>query len=92
MIENADPFDKAKRIIDLGSNFLICGAISRSVELMLLSARVGLIPNTCGEVEDVFSAFLAGNLTGQAFLMPGCTGQRRRQRHCHRNSKKWLNQ
>ncbi|MBN2803207.1 MAG: hypothetical protein JXR91_08940 [Deltaproteobacteria bacterium] len=90
IIENSDPIYKAKRIIGLGANFLICGAISRSIEIMFISAGVTLIPNTCGGVEEVIVAFLGGNFTQQEFLMPGCTGQRRRHRSCQRNNKKMV--
>jgi predicted Fe-Mo cluster-binding NifX family protein len=57
---------------------LICGAISRPLEAMLLSAGVEVIPQTCGPVEEVLKAFMSGKLTEKAFLMPGCCGRRRR--------------
>jgi hypothetical protein len=56
----------------------ICGGISWPLEVMLLSARVEVIPQTCGSVEDVLKAFMSGRLTEQAFVMPGCCGRRRR--------------
>jgi predicted Fe-Mo cluster-binding NifX family protein len=80
-IEERDPIDKAKRIIALGAEVLICGAISWPLELMLESAGVMVMSNLCGMVDDVISAFIAGRLPDQAFLMPGCTGHGRRHRH-----------
>ena len=78
---------KIKFVTDMGVDLLICGAISRPLEAMLLSAEVQVISQTCGNVEDVLAAFMSGQLTKQAFLMPGCRercrhGQRER---LHRN-------
>lgn len=72
---------RANRLAELGVNVLICGAISQPLERMLVSATIKVIPHTCGAVEDVLQAFLSGQLTEQAFLMPGCCGQRRRFRN-----------
>jgi predicted Fe-Mo cluster-binding NifX family protein len=88
-INNADLVARAKRIVELGSHVLICGAISWPLESMLVSAGVRVIPNTCGSVDEVIAAFMAGQLTEQAFLMPGCTGQRRRFRHRRRGGRGW---
>jgi len=69
---------RAKRVAQLRVNVLVCGAISWPLQAMLLSAGVEVIPQTCGQVEDVLRAFVAGRLTGDAFVMPGCCGRRRR--------------
>ncbi len=71
---------RARRIAELGPDALICGAISRSLEALLVSLGIRVIPNTCGTVEHVVHAFISGQLTEQTFLMPGCRGQRRRLR------------
>ncbi len=76
-IETADAVKKAKHLIASGVNVLICGAISWPLELLLSSAGVRVIPHTCGLMEEVVGAFVDGTLTKTAFLMPGCTGQRR---------------
>jgi predicted Fe-Mo cluster-binding NifX family protein len=88
-IEDTDPITKTRRIVELGANVLICGAISWPLEAMLVSAGMRVIANTCGSLEEVVAAFIAGDLTDQAFLMPGCPG--RRHRHRHRHGKKWWN-
>jgi len=69
---------RARRLTELGVHVLICGAISWPLEAMLVSAGVRVIAQTCGPVEDVLRAFLAGQLASEAFLMPGCCGRRRR--------------
>ena len=75
---------RVQNITGLGVDILICGAISRPLERMLVSAGVQVISQTCGPMEDVLLAFVSGQLTGQAFLMPGCCGRRRRFRGKHR--------
>ncbi len=73
--------DVARRVAELsqhGVHVLICGAISRPLEAMLGTAGIRVIPQTCGPVEEVVRAFVAGRLNDRAFLMPGCCGRRRR--------------
>ncbi len=79
-LQTLDMVARTQRIADAGAQVVICGAVSRPLESMLHAAGVRLIPNTCGLVERVLGAFIAGELTEQAFLMPGCTGNRRRRR------------
>jgi predicted Fe-Mo cluster-binding NifX family protein len=69
---------RARRLTGLGVHVLICGALSWPLEAMLVSAGVRVIAHTCGPVEDVLRAFLAGQLASGAFLMPGCCSGRRR--------------
>ena len=78
---------RVRRIAELRLDVLICGAVSRPLEAMLVSAGIRLIPHKCGAVEDVLQAFLAGHLTECAFVMPGCCGRRRQfrgRRRCGR--------
>jgi predicted Fe-Mo cluster-binding NifX family protein len=72
-----DPLKRAKQVSQLGAEVLICGAISWPLEIALSSAGVRVVPFTCGKVEEVLSAFVAGKLTDGTFLMPGCHGWRR---------------
>ena len=69
---------RARRVAQSGVNVLICGAISRPLHALLSSAGVEVIPQTCGQAEEVLRAFVEGQLTGDAFVMPGCCGRRRR--------------
>ncbi len=78
LVEEPELWPRARRVVEFGADVLICGAISRPLEAMLLSAGVEVIPQTCGPVEDVLKAFISGRLTEQAFVMPGCCGRRRR--------------
>lgn len=69
---------RAMHMADLAVDVLICCAISRPLEAMLVSRGIQVIPQTCGSVEEVLRAFESGQLTEEAFLMPGCCGRRRR--------------
>lgn len=73
-----EPLSKARRIIDLAPQLVICGAVSHELEAALRSAGIELSPNICGAVEEVIAAFFSGELVDARFLMPGCCGQRRR--------------
>jgi len=76
-IVEAHPAARAGRVAGLGVNVLICGAISGPLESLLVAAGVRVIPQTCGAAEEVLRAFVSGQLTDEAFLMPGCRGRRR---------------
>lgn len=78
---------RAKRVVDLGVNVLICGGISQPLEQMLVSGGVSVVPHCCGPVEDVLRAFMSGQLAKKTFLMPGCRGQCRRFRHRRRGGR-----
>ena len=89
LIAEADPVVKVKRIVAVGASVLICGAISWPLELMLTSAGMKVIANTCGPLDEVVAAHFSGALTAQAFLMPGCPG--RQHRHRRRHGRGWRN-
>ncbi len=78
VLEEPELAARARRVAELGVGVLICGAISRPLEAMLLSTGVEVISQTCGPVEDVLGAFVLGQLSEQAFVIPGCGGHRRR--------------
>ena len=84
LIDETNVASRVSRITDLRVDTLICGAISRALEGRLAAAGVYVVPDTCGLVEDVLRAFSSGELTEQAFLMPGCCGRRRRFKGRHR--------
>jgi len=78
LVGGTPPQVRAARLAELGVNVLICGALSRPLEAMLQAKGVRVIPQMCGLVDEVLQAFTTGQLTEQAFLMPGCCGRRRR--------------
>lgn len=80
------PLERAREFQQSGAQVLICGAVSRPLELALDAAGIQVIPHTCGQVEEVLAAFISGQLNQGAFLMPGCCGRRRRFRAGRRGS------
>ena len=62
---------KAMRLREMGIDTLICGAISEQGARMITTAGIELIPWISGQVDEVFQAFLRGNVLGTQFLMPG---------------------
>ncbi len=73
---------RVARLAETGTAVLICGAISRPLEMAVTAAGIQVIAQTCGDVQDVADAYAKGHLTTETFLMPGCGRQHRR--CCHR--------
>jgi predicted Fe-Mo cluster-binding NifX family protein len=61
---------------ELGIKVMICGAISRGLQVALKHAGVRVVPQICGELEAVIAAFRTGTLGQPEFTMPGCCGRR----------------
>jgi predicted Fe-Mo cluster-binding NifX family protein len=71
-LEDGKPAARARHLATLGVTVLICGAVSRPLERLLLSEGLEVFSQRCGPVGEVLSAFLSGRLTEEAFRMPGC--------------------
>ncbi len=66
------PPRRVNKLVKLGVNTLICGAISRQFAAMLIGSGITIVPWMSGLVEDVLQAYLEGRLSDHRFLMPGC--------------------
>jgi len=77
-VQGTDALHRAQHISHLGADTVICGAISRPLELALHSVGVAVIAHICGPVDDVLTAFMDERLNEDAYLMPGCCRRRRR--------------
>ncbi len=75
---------RVARLVEAGATLLICGAISRPLEMAVTAAGIHVIAQTCGNVQDVAVAYAKGHLTLETFCMPGCGRQERR---CHRHGR-----
>jgi predicted Fe-Mo cluster-binding NifX family protein len=78
-----DPAERTSLLVGLGVETLICGAISKILEMMLLGSGVTVIPRVCGDAEEVLRAFCGGALDDDRYALPGwgrCQGGRRRRR------------
>jgi predicted Fe-Mo cluster-binding NifX family protein len=72
-----DPQRRAALVAATGADVLICGAISRPLEVAVSAAGIEVIPQTCGDIESVLAAYTNGDLAQVGFRMPGCCGRRR---------------
>jgi predicted Fe-Mo cluster-binding NifX family protein/putative methionine-R-sulfoxide reductase with GAF domain len=72
-----DPLPRARRVAQFGTQVLICGAVSWSLENALSSMGVQVVACICGRVEKVVQAFKDRGLDESAFIMPGCQGRRK---------------
>ncbi len=70
-----DPGEKARCLADLGANTLVCGAISRSMQGLITSCGITVIPFVAGELQEVVRAWLEGKILEEFFAMPGCCPQ-----------------
>ncbi|MBN1549879.1 NifB/NifX family molybdenum-iron cluster-binding protein [bacterium] len=61
-IDSTDPLIRASKVTGLGTEILICCAISRSLENALTSAGIQIICGVCGQVEDVLVTYIDGRL------------------------------
>jgi predicted Fe-Mo cluster-binding NifX family protein len=77
-------FSKVLRLVALGVQTLVCGAISRSMQELITAYGIRVVPFVAGDLETVIQAWLRGNLMLDTFAMPGCrSGGRRRFRRMH---------
>ena len=79
-----DPMQRVRLLQELEIRTLICGAVSRPLQVMIEAARIQVIPFVAGDTDRVIEAYLSGDISDGAFTMPGCGrggfGRRRAQR------------
>lgn len=73
---------RAAEVAALEVEVLICGAVSRPMEMALADAGIEVVPHICGPVVEVLRAYVGGTLDGETYRMPGCCGRRRRRGGC----------
>jgi len=81
IVETIPPDDfmaKAQCLAELGVSTLICGAISRSMQVLVTSYGIIVIPFVAGDLQEVVHAWLDGRIHDDLFAMPGCCPQGRR--------------
>ncbi|MDD5100300.1 MAG: NifB/NifX family molybdenum-iron cluster-binding protein [Syntrophales bacterium] len=78
--------ERVNQLGALGVEVLLCGAISRPLERMILASGVKVIPCLRGSIDEIIRAYLEGGLPDARFLLPGfgpgaiCVRGRRRRR------------
>ena len=69
---------KIEKLIELGVDTLICGAISEPLHRELTLRGVKVFGFVAGEIDEVMQALIAGTLPASALSMPGCYGRQNR--------------
>jgi predicted Fe-Mo cluster-binding NifX family protein len=69
------PLTRTLRLAELGIETLVCGAISRALEEMLVAYGIQVHAFVAGNLEEVVQAWTSGILHKDAFAMPGCRGR-----------------
>ena len=72
LADDGSPDRRVALLIEWGVDTVICCAVSRSLELLMLAHGIKVISQVCGDVDDVLEAFQAGSLPSERFAMPGC--------------------
>jgi predicted Fe-Mo cluster-binding NifX family protein len=62
---------RAETLAKLGVDLLICSAISTSLESTLWMAGVEVIPDICGTVDEIITAYSNGETSLAKFRSPG---------------------
>jgi predicted Fe-Mo cluster-binding NifX family protein len=62
---------RASRLKSLGTNVLICGAVSRPLMYMLTASGIDVLPYVTGPVDGILQAYMTGQLGQPQFVSPG---------------------
>lgn len=82
------------RLKEAGTGIIVCGAVSRCLQMEAVRMGFSLVPFVSGTAEEVLAGWLDGSLNTDRFALPGCRGSaprgnRRRGNHatscCGRN-------
>lgn len=69
------PLARTLRLVELGVETLVCGAISRALQEMLLAYGIRVRGFVAGDLHEVVRAWLEGKMNQEVFAMPGCLGR-----------------
>ncbi len=69
------PGARIVRLVREGVDAVVCGAISRPLEIMLVSTGLRVISGVCGPAPAVLNSMAQGRGPGPTFRMPGCRGR-----------------
>jgi len=71
-----DPATRLRGLLEAGVTSVVCGALSRSVQGMLVDVGIEVIPFVAGDLDRVVGEWCAGRLSLEVFAMPGCRRHR----------------
>jgi len=63
---------KVKRLSELDIDVLVCGAVSRFMETMLVNAGIQVIGFVAGNCLEIIDALRSGDFQSSDYAMPGC--------------------
>lgn len=87
-LNSADVKGRANEMKEQQIDVLICGAISRPLENMLITLGITVYSFVRGPVEEIIAAYQSGKLNHAVFALPGCCRRLRLQgRSRHRNGR-----
>lgn len=69
---------KLERLMELGIQTLVCGAITEPLQHELSVRGVKVIGFVAGDIDEVVQGLLDGTLPTRALSMPGCCGRQNR--------------
>jgi predicted Fe-Mo cluster-binding NifX family protein len=76
------PLQKVQQLSELGADSLVCGAISRALQALLIARGIRVVAFVAGDVQDVIDAWQQNNPNIKDFAMPGCRPNRHRRSNC----------
>jgi predicted Fe-Mo cluster-binding NifX family protein len=77
-IDTPTAANKIDRLVEMGVQTLICGAISEPLQHELRIRGVKVVGFVAGEIDAVVASFLAGTLATPSLSMPGCCRRQNR--------------
>lgn len=89
---STDVAARANEMKERQIDVLICGAISRPLENLLIASGIEVYSFVRGPVKDVIGAYQSGNLNHAVFALPGCCrrlGLQGRMRHRNRRNNRF---
>ena len=75
LLADEPPLARTLRLVELGVETLVCGAISRALQEMLLAYGIRVRGFVAGDLHEVVRAWLEGKMNQEVFAMPGCLGR-----------------
>ena len=76
--------EKMVKLVDLGVNALLCGAISKELNNSTMQCGIEVISFLSGDVKMILNAWLADSLNNMEFSMPGCRRREGRGNGCQK--------
>ena len=76
------PVQKAIQLAEFSVNALVCGAISKQLQEIIIAYGTQVVPFVIGDLKEVIYAWANNRLYDRRFTMPGCRGLRSQRFGC----------